>query len=303
MILRMRFWLLFHIHIAIALQADSFLQLHWRRDPCLIRRHTFLRSTPSSENFQRESNYEAVGKRVVATSRFDVDDEVEPLHDDGDGDESTRADYFSKATPEDTGKAPSVAQTRLALGKLIDDSWEKVSQLVPASTLELCKEELRSATSLLVLATIRRAADDSPISRVTVQSMFQEADVNGDGQLTFKEWLRWLGGGRSDTVSVGAQSFDPTANIDILGVDDVAVDDVSIESDPIISALGLVLSSAVSTLKTVARMQIGAGAGAGVNQLDPSLLSSAFIAGGAIAGVLDADICQTMLSRLSPKTR
>ena len=55
---------------------------------------------------------------------------------------------------------------------------------MPQVTLELCEDELKGATALLVLATVRRAADDSLVSRATVEQMFRDADVNGDGQVT-----------------------------------------------------------------------------------------------------------------------
>ena len=44
-----------------------------------------------------------------------------------------------------------------------------------------------------MLATVRKAADMSPQSKTTVESMFREADVNSDGQITFVEWFQWLG--------------------------------------------------------------------------------------------------------------
>ena len=76
------------------------------------------------------------------------------------------------------------SRTRLALVNIIENSWERVVQLMPQVTLELCEDELKGATALLVLATVRRAADDSLVSRATVEQMFRDADVNGDGQVT-----------------------------------------------------------------------------------------------------------------------
>ena len=75
------------------------------------------------------------------------------------------------------------SRTRLALVNIIENSWERVVQLMPQVTLELCEDELKGATALLVLATVRRAADDSLVSRATVEQMFRDADVNGDGQV------------------------------------------------------------------------------------------------------------------------
>ena len=64
------------------------------------------------------------------------------------------------------------------------------------------------------------------------------------------------------------------------------------EDDPMVAALSLVLSSAVCTLKTSVTIS-----------KDASVLSAAFVAGGIMAGVLDAQVVRAMLSRLSPRTR
>ena len=77
------------------------------------------------------------------------------------------------------------SRTRLALVNIIENSWERVVQLMPQVTLEICEDELKGATALLVLATVRRAADDSLVSRATVEQMFRDADVNGDGQVWY----------------------------------------------------------------------------------------------------------------------
>jgi len=165
------------------------------------------------------------------------------------------------------------------LVQIIEDSWQCVVQLVPQLSLELCEDELKGATALLVLATVRRAADDSPTSRATVEQMFREADVNGDGQLSFLEWFEWLG---SDPA------FPPHDS----GAQTAPADPDLLPDDPMVAALSLVLSSAVCTLKTAASIS-----------QDPSTLSAAFIAGGTMAGVLDAQVCRAMISRLSPRTR
>jgi hypothetical protein len=151
---------------------------------------------------------------------------------------------------------------------------------MPTATLELCEDELKSATALLVLATVRRAADDNPVSRATVERMFREADVNGDGQLSFVEWFQWLG---SDGDDRGGERS---------GYDNSRGGNDDDDDDPMIAALSLVLSSAVCTLKTAVSISH-----------DASVLSAAFVAGGTMAGVLDADVVRTMLSRLSPRTR
>jgi hypothetical protein len=167
--------------------------------------------------------------------------------------------------------------TRGAMVRIIEESWSSVSLLIPESTLALCEEELKGATSLLVLATVRRAADDSAISRATVEGMFKDADVNNDGQLTFLEWFEWLGSTPSPS------SYPPQSQRQKSSV---------LPADPMVAALSDVLSNAVCTLKTTARIT-----------QDPSVLSAAFVAGGTMAGILDAQVCKTMISRLSPRTR
>lgn len=56
------------------------------------------------------------------------------------------------------GGDDDVEFTRSALVRIIDDSWNKVTSLVPSSTLKMCERELKDATSLLVLATLRLLA-------------------------------------------------------------------------------------------------------------------------------------------------
>ena len=75
---------------------------------------------------------------------------------------------------------------------------------------------MKGATSLLVLATVRRAADESAISRATVEGMFREADVNNDGEITFQEWFQWLGStpssglNKSSSTGTGSSVFSPS---------------------------------------------------------------------------------------------
>ena len=62
---------------------------------------------------------------------------------------------------------------------------------------------------MLVLATVRRAADESAISRATVEGMFREADVNNDGEITFQEWFQWLGSTPSSGLNKTSGAFTP----------------------------------------------------------------------------------------------
>jgi hypothetical protein len=129
--------------------------------------------------------------------------------------------------------------------------------------------------------------------------MFHEADVNKDGHLTFMEWYEWLGSASTPETPLGSPPVEIPPPVEVQG--EPASSAVSIAEsnpvststmDPMITALSLVLGNAVCTLKTAARIS-----------QDPSALSAAFISGGMMAGVLDAQVCRTMLSRLSPATR
>jgi EF hand len=121
-------------------------------------------------------------------------------------------------------------------------------------------QELRGATSLLVLATVRRAADDSAVSRATVEGMFREADANNDGQLTFQEWFTWLGAAPTSSYQLTAKS-EPSLLDGVSGENNKSSTGsettgwlATVEVDPMVEALSLVLSNAVCTLKTTARI-------------------------------------------------
>lgn len=173
----------------------------------------------------------------------------------------------------------TVDLTRGAIHSILENSWIRVSQLIPQETLLLCEDELKGATSLLILATIRRSADTDLKSRLTVEKMLKEADVNNDGHLSFIEWYDWLGG--QDLKS----SLDANINDDLLSEN-------TRNMDPMVISLGQVLSHAVCAVKVATRLEN-----------DPFTLSAAFVGGGILSGVLDTDIALTMLSRLSPQTR
>ena len=170
-----------------------------------------------------------------------------------------------------------------------------------------------------MLATVRRAADESAISRATVEGMFREADVNHDGLLTFQEWFQWLG-------AAPASRSPSLSGVNEGTQDKLSQEEVSMQGqperapDPMIEALSLVLSNAVCTLKTTSRITQDPSVLAGDHvalpfsihpigimpliRIDLTIMTSAaFVAGGTMAGVLDATVCDTMLSRLSPKTR
>jgi len=193
------------------------------------------------------------------------------------------------STINDSINDDDIEFTRSAFVRIIDDSWNKVTMLVPSSTLKICEKELKDATSLLVLATLRYSASQSPKSRETVEQMFQRADVNHDGQLTFSEWYDWLG--KAPSITDTKKVNDYNRNID----DNIYKDNGGINGrcTPTIAILNQVLSHAIHSLRVISRIE----------SAEPYMLSAAFIAGGTMAGGMDADVCKTMLSRLSDKTR
>ena len=200
------------------------------------------------------------------------------------------AKFYSRFHSSTAGSDSSnVEFSRSSLVRIIESSWSHVTRLLPQSTLSLCESELKDATSLLVLATVRKSADENPQSRSTVAQMFKEADVNNDGQVSFSEWFDWLGSGSDNNSG----DNDTNNNGDDNGLVNYNFNFNYNYKDPIISALSSVLGHAVCTLKVVSRLK----------EADPSLLSAAFIAGGTMAGVMDAEVSSTMLSRLSPATR
>lgn len=101
-----------------------------------------------------------------------------------------------------------------------------------------------------------------------MQGMFREADIDNDGELTFTEWYSWLGRGRRSGDQNDDSSKDSgTDPFDILQGDNdkMSQQDFTISggeefstiarsSDPMVAALGLVLGSAVCTLKVAARI-------------------------------------------------
>lgn len=102
-----------------------------------------------------------------------------------------------------------------------------------------------------------------------VQGMFRAADIDNDGELTFTEWYSWLGRGRRSGDQNDDSRKDPGADpFDILQGDNdkMSQQDLTVSgggeefstiarsSDPMVATLGLVLGSAVCTLKVAARI-------------------------------------------------
>lgn len=121
--------------------------------------------------------------------------------------------------------------------------------------------------------------------------MFQRADINNDGQLTFSEWYDWLG--KAPSIPNKQNNNDNRILND--NHDDIYPNSGinNKNSNPTVHILNQVLSHAIQALRVISRME----------NAEPYMLSAAFIAGGTMAGGMDADVCKTMLSRLSDKTR
>ena len=86
---------------------------------------------------------------------------------------------------------------------------------------------------MLVMAALRGS---------DAQAIFRAADTDGDGSLSFQEWLAWL--------QRGDRSNDEKSKPDFSSLpgDNMGYDDRHLDSS-LTTSLGLVLSHAVSTLK------------------------------------------------------
>ena len=160
-----------------------------------------------------------------------------------------------------------------AITNVIEESWVNVKKYIPPTTLSLCESDLKGITSLLVLATIKRAADTNLENRENIEIMFQAADTNGDGQLTYKEWVEWLGA-TPDEHQKGMDTSAPFA------------------STTMVNDLKYVLSFAVSAVNLASRLNS-----------DASFLVAAFTAGGVSSGFVDAMFYEAMIKALSAETR
>ena len=170
-----------------------------------------------------------------------------------------------------------VENNRQALILAIEDSWIKVTKLISPLTLLKCEENLKIATSLLVLATIRHSADENKVSKQTVDDMIYEADVNRDGELSLNEWFNWLNQGNM------IQSTTKLSNSNELK---------GLQQSDLITSLHNVLGHAVCTLQISSRLSD-----------DPEVLTSAFVAGGILSGRLCSKLSESMLNRLSKSAR
>lgn len=68
-------------------------------------------------------------------------------------------DSYSRSKSSEENRIDYFERTRISIQKVIRSSWSTVKQLgkeLAPGTLQNCEDELRKATSLLVLATVRR---------------------------------------------------------------------------------------------------------------------------------------------------
>ena len=99
---------------------------------------------------------------------------------------------------------------RTIITRQIDDCWYEIRRLVPKETLILFENELIDSISLVVLATLRRSAEEYSTSRYLIREMLREADVNSDGKLSYSEWYRWL---RNTSIDVNDNDVDDDNDI------------------------------------------------------------------------------------------
>lgn len=211
---------------------------------------------------------------------------------------------------------------RTIITRQIDDCWYEIRRLVPKESLILFENELIDSISLVVLATLRRSAEEYSTSRYLIREMLREADVNSDGKLSYSEWYRWLRNTSIDVNDVNdihdAQDNDDSSGDDNDGNDKARPNHsgdrhgsssrrrrfdspysrssnndnvLSSSDDPMITSLRSVFDHALSTLTIITRITN-----------DPHILSTSFIAGSIAAGVLDDSICKRIMSKMSPSS-
>ena len=308
------FWALFAL--SMPLTGLSFLGAGTTASKAFIETHrTFRNHLGYSRRYHAEVAY-TLWLKEKRTGKDTISDHVES-GEEYINDGQLKSDNFPT---RNTRNADVVEATRVSLVKLMEESWVKVTQMVSREVLQVCEEDLRSATSLLVLATIRRAADELQSSRITFQGMLQEADRNSDGKLSYIEWLDWLtyeNQSSSSTIAATTRNsskhhqrherqeeqqqfpqapfeeFDGKFVTSVIASSIVTVSTGEVQPiDPMVHALGQVLGFATSTMRVMARMTD-----------NPDVLTASFVAGGMSAGLLDEAVCRTMLARLTPESR
>lgn len=232
-----------------------------------------------------------------------------------------RCDYAESVSPLSASASELQQRTfdqAYRIGRVLENTWTQIETLIPLTSLNYstCRADMESAISVLVLATLRRCADTDVSSKEVVDAMFAEADTNQDGTLTFTEWFDWLNTAdhRLAVDSNNNASSPSITNSSHLNESDADYFDFVLptpspmtsssttttsgesytnEPSHILLSLQQVFSHALFSLQVFAR----------VNQDDPLEYVSAFIAGGIMSGVLDRNICKTMLGKLSLRNR
>ena len=67
---------------------------------------------------------------------------------------------YSNGNPNESfGESQHVIDTKYSLMELISESWQRVVKILPDNVLQVSQDEIKGITTMLVLATVRRAAD------------------------------------------------------------------------------------------------------------------------------------------------
>lgn len=174
--------------------------------------------------------------------------------------------------------------TKNVLITLIDSSWQKVKTSLNPETLGkifshsfyiksttsilqnliccifllvLCENDLKSATALLVLATIKHSANEFKSSQAALQYILSRADSNSDGELTYVEWFQWLENNVDNSTSSAQYTNinNVTKGFQNIGEFKAKNSNISPDlsfrnkmSDPMINNLEMVLGHAICTL-------------------------------------------------------
>lgn len=306
---------------------------------CFIRRYDYLILKSSSydvikKNYKHNYNF-LTGDENIIYSRHEYQSLLQQSLDSNDNIQIQRKLVNNKdhQQPQHQHQQPhlninnnknDINVIRTIITRQIDDCWYEIRRLVPKETLILFENELIDSISLVVLATLRRSAEEYSTSRYLIGEMLREADVNSDGKLSYSEWHRWLrntsidvndndvdddndihdahesdddddGNDKAHTSHSGKRYRRGRIRIDRRNITSSSSNDNDLSSssldDPMITSLQSVFDHALSTLTIITRITN-----------DPHILSTSFIAGSIAAGVLDDSICKRIMSKMPPSS-
>jgi len=166
---------------------------------------------------------------------------------------------------------------RHAVVELIEDSWYNIANIVQPTILLQCENDMKGAISLLVLAIVNNVAESSSQNKNSVETLLKAADGNDDGQLTFIEWIEWLGktsDSPSSPIFVTAARSSPFSRLLLLNLK---------------HALDCAMSSVILATRITS---------------NPSLVIAAFVAGGMSSGkVQSVSFGDALVNRVAPEVR